>query len=153
MSNRPNPTFLPMSIPIIHIPWVLNVDSSGNPVKDSHGNQNGHYGDPINRRCLAWWPLERKTWEPDPIDPDVVARIESDIHILVRDPNIYKTQDIVKVNVSTKRDTPEWLTYRVQSLPTNWAAALPFPTMAYGMLIPGEIHCRRVTNTGVLKGM
>lgn len=143
--TRPNPTFLPMSIPIIHIPWVVATE------KDTHGNYPGAYGDPINRRCLAWWPLERKTWEPDPIDPDVVARMESDIHVLVRDPNIYNVRDIVKVNVSTTK-TPQWMTYRVEGIPTNWAAALPFPTMAYGMLIPGEIHCRRVTNTAVLGG-
>jgi hypothetical protein len=140
-------TFLPYQTPIIHIPWVPNT------TPDSHGNTGGEFGPPINRMCLAWWPLERKTWEPDPIDPDVVARIENDIHILVKDPNIYKVLDMVQVNVSTNPSAPDWLTFKVQGLPTNWAAALPFPTMAYGMLIPGEIHCRRITDTGVLAGL
>lgn len=144
---RPNPTFLPNAIDIIHIPWVPGTE------KDAHGNYGpGHYSDkPINRKAIAWWPLERKTWEPDQIDPDVVARLESDIYVLVRDPSIYTVLDIVKVNVSTTK-TAEWLTYRVQNIPTNWAAALPFQTMAYSMLVPGEIHCRRVTNTAVLAG-
>lgn len=140
-------TFLPYQTPIKHIPWIPN------DTPDSHGNTGGAFGAPINRMCLAWWPLERKTWEPDPIDPDVVARIENDIHILVKDPNIYKVLDMVQVNVSTNPAKPEWLTYKVQGLPTNWAAALPFPTMSYGMLIPGEIHCRRITDTGVLAGL
>jgi hypothetical protein len=149
---RQSKTFLPSSTPIIHIPWRPGVDDHGNPVLDAHGNPTGSYAAPVNRVCICWWPLERRTWQIDPVDPDVVARIESDIHILVDDVNPYNKFDQVQVNVSSDSAAPQWLTYRVEGLPTNWASALPFPAASYGMLIGGELHCRRVTSTGVLAG-
>lgn len=129
--------FLPSLTPIQHIVWTANSSV------DAHGNKSGSYGQPINRMCVCWWPLERRTWEVDPIDPDVVARYENDLHLLVDDATIYNKPDRVIVN---------GLLYQVEGLGTDWKSALPFPTAAYGMLIGGEVHVRRVTSTGVLAG-
>jgi hypothetical protein len=135
--------FLPQQTPILHIVWEPSFDDAGKPIKDRHGNQTGSYGTPIPRMIYCWWPLERSTWQVDPVDPDVVARIEYDIHLLVEQPMIYKVLDRVVVDNNT---------YQVQGLPTHWRSALPFPTAAYGSLIGGEVHCRKVSNTGVLAG-
>jgi hypothetical protein len=145
-------TFLPPGGTLQHIVWQPTVEN-GAPVLDAHGNPTGTYAAPVTRNYIAWWPLERRTWEVDPIDPDVIARIENDIHMLVTDSTIYNKLDIVRINISTDPSNPDWLTYRVEGLPTHWAAALPFPTTAYGMFIGGEVHLRRVTSTGVLAGM
>lgn len=136
--------FLPLQTRIQHMVYSLNVDGSGNPVYDAHGVQQGAYADPVTRHIVCWWPLERRTWEVDPIDPDVVARYELDIHLLVPDPKIYNKPDRVIVND---------LLYQVEGLPTDWHSALPFKTASYGMLIGGEVHVRRVTSTGVIGGM
>jgi hypothetical protein len=136
--------FLPLQTEVQHIVWSLNVDDQGNPVYDGHGIQQGTYAAPVSRWIVCWWPLERRTWEVDPIDPDVVARYEADIHLLVPDPKIYNKPDRVIVN---------GLMYQVEGLPTDWKSGLPFQTAAYGGLIGGEVHLRRVTSTGVIGGM
>jgi hypothetical protein len=137
------PTFLPASIQISHM--VFTPTMSGNaPVLDNHGNPVGTYANPVARFIVAWWPLERRTWQIDPVDPDVVSRYEYDIHMLVPQANVYNKPDRVIVN---------GLSYEIQGLSTDWASALPFPTASYGMLIGGEVHCRRVTSTGVIGGM
>jgi hypothetical protein len=136
------PTFLPAAISISHYVYVPAM-SGGNPVLDAHGNPTGAYAAPVTRMIIAWWPLERRTWQIDPIDPNVVNRYEYDIHMLVPQANVYNKPDRVIVN---------GLEYEIQGLPTDWASALPFPTAAYGMLIGGEVHCRRVTSTAVLGG-
>jgi hypothetical protein len=132
------PTFLPASIAIQHMVWVPSGSN------DAHGNATGAFANPVTRMIVCWWPLERRTWQIDPIDPDVVARYEYDIHMLVPQANVYNKLD---------RVTVEGLAYEVQGLATDWAGALPFPAASYGMLIGGEVHCRRVTSTGVLGGM
>jgi hypothetical protein len=137
------PTFLPASIPISHMAFTPTI-SNGAPVLDNHNNPVGTYAAAVTRMVVAWWPLERRTWQIDPIDPDVVARYENDIHMLVPQASVYNKPDRVIVN---------GLTYEVQGLPTDWASALPFPTASYGMLIGGEVHCRRVSSTGVIAGM
>lgn len=111
--------------------------------KDSHGNPTGSFGEPIDRMCIAWFPLSRRTWSIDPVDPNVFARIDNDLHMLVHDASVYHKLDRVVVN---------GLVYQVEGLPTDWSAGLPFPAAAYGMLIFGEVHIRRVTSTGVLAG-
>jgi hypothetical protein len=131
------PTFLPSQTSIMHLVWIPSNTN------DTHGNATGTFAAPVQRMIVCWWPLERRTWQIDPIDPDVVARIENDIHMLVPQANVYKKQDRVIVNN---------LLYEVQGLPTDWAGGLPFQTASYGMLIGGEVHCRRVTATGVIGG-
>ena len=69
-------SFLPVQTEIQHMVWSLNVDGSGNPVRDAHGIQQGSYAAPVKRFIICWWPLERRTWEIDPVDPDVVARYD-----------------------------------------------------------------------------
>lgn len=140
--------FLPLQTAIQHMVYVPTVDDDGNPVMDSHGNQRGSYADPVTRMIVCWWPLERRTWEVDPVDPDVVARYEADIHLLVPDPTIYNKPD--RVIITNQRDTK--ITFQVEGLPTDWKSALPFQTAAYGVFIGGEVHCRRVSSTGVLAG-
>lgn len=129
-------TFLPSSTPIQHI----YCSSSGT---DSHGNPTITYGDPVDEACICWWPLERRTWEIDPISPDTVARYENDVHMLVADGSNYTKGDRVII---------ENRVYTVEGLPTDWSSALPFPAASYGMLVGAEIHLRRVTSTGVLAG-
>jgi hypothetical protein len=136
--------FLPLQTPIQHMIYTLNTNPDGTPALDAHGIQQGSYGAPIPRMIVCWWPLERRTWEVDPIDPDVVARYESDIHLLVPDPTVYNKPDRVIVNN---------LLYQVEGLATDWKSALPFKTASYGMLIGGEVHVRRVSSTGVIGGM
>lgn len=128
---------LPSLTPIQHLEWIPDGH------KDSHGNPTGAFSEPIDRKCICWFPLSRRTWQIDPVDPNVMARIDSDLHVLVEDPNIYKKLDRVIVN---------GLMYQVEGLPTDWGSGLPFQNAAYGMLIFGELHVRRVTSTGVLAG-
>lgn len=139
-------TFLPSQTPVRHIYYTLDGGI------DSHGNPTGSYGEPVVEWCICWWPLERKTWEVDPIDPDVVARIESDVHMLVNSSEHYTKGDRVLLDLSSNPNTPNWTMYEVQGLPTDWSAGLPFPTASYGMLVGAEIHLRRVSSTGVLAG-
>jgi hypothetical protein len=134
---------LPSSTAIQHIYWEFTVDDNGNPVLDSHGNPTGAYGPPVNETCICWWPLERRTWEQDTIDPNLVNSYENDLHLLVNDPSIFTKLDRVIVN---------GLMYQVEGLSTDWAAGLPFPTAAYGALVGGEVHVRRVSDTAVLAG-
>ena len=135
---------LPSSTPITHIYWTFAVDGGGNPVLDAHGNPTGSYGAPVAEMCICWWPLERRTWSEDPIDPGEEERYENDVHLLVANVKTFNKLDRVIVN---------GLMYQVEGLGTDWASALPFPATAYGMLVGGEVHCRRVTGTGVLAGM
>lgn len=134
---------LPSSTPIQHIYWAFTVDGNGDPVLDSHGNPTGGYGAPVAEMCICWWPLERRTWSEDPIDPNLMNAYENDIHLLVDDASIFNKPDRVIVN---------GLTYQVEGLATDWQSALPFPTLSYGMLVGGEVHVRRVSDTGVLAG-
>lgn len=130
-------TFLPSSTAIQHIYWTDSLTT------DAHGNPTGGFGDPVNETVICWWPLERRTWEIDPVDPDVVARIEEDIHMLVDRRYVFTKRDRVIVN---------GLMYEVQGVATDWAGGLPFPATAYQMLIGLEVHARRVSSTGVLAG-
>jgi hypothetical protein len=135
---------LPSSTPIQHIYWTWTVETNGDPVLDAHGNPTGAYGSPIQEACIAWWPLERRTWSQDPIDPAYLNTYENDLHLLVDDPTIFKKLDRVIVNGDM---------YQVEGLSTDWSSALPFPAANYGALVGGEVHVRRVTDTGVLAGM
>ncbi len=130
---------LPALTPIMHVQWVADGG------KDSHGNPTGAFSAPIPRMIIAWFPLARRLWQIDPINPNVTARIDNDIHMLVptADLQFYKKLDRVIVDNYV---------YQVEGLPMDWSNALPFANTSYGMLIDGEIHCRRVTSTGVLAG-
>jgi hypothetical protein len=131
------PTFLPSCTPITHIPWVQS------DTLDAHNNPTGSYGDPVSTTCICWWPEHWRTGRPDPVSADTMDRIATDIHMLVTDPTLYSKRDMVIV---------DGLTYQVQGLETDWKNGLPFPNMSYSMLTGGEVHCRRVTSTGVLAG-
>lgn len=133
-----NKTFLPSVTAIQHLYW------NASNTTDAHGNPTGGYSDPVNENIICWWVLERRTWAEDPVDPDVVARTEDDIHMLVNDPSIYTKRDRVIVN---------GLLFEVQGVPTDWSSGLPFQAASYGMLVGGEVHARRVSSTGVLAGM
>lgn len=129
-------TFLPSSTAIQHI----YCSESGT---DSHGNPIITYSEPVDETIICWWPLERRTWEIDPIDPNVVDRYQNDIHLLAADGTNWTKGDRVIVNGNL---------FTVEGLATDWSAALPFPAASYGMLVGIEIHCRRITSTGVLAG-
>jgi hypothetical protein len=134
---------LPSLTSIQHLVWTPVVDGGGNPVKDAHGNPTGAFAAPVQRMIVCWFPLARRLWQIDPVSPNVEARIDNDIHMLVEDSTVYNKLDRVVV---------DGLIYQVEGLPMDWSDGLPFANMSYSMLVGGEVHCRRVTSTGVLAG-
>ncbi len=130
-------TLFPSLTPILHLVWQPDGG------KDTHGNPTGAYSSPIARMIVCWFPLARRLWQIDPINPNVTARVDNDIHMLVEDSTVYHKLDHVVV---------DGLHYQVEGLPMDWSNALPFANPNYNMLVGGEVHCRRVTSTGVLAG-
>jgi hypothetical protein len=128
-------TFLPSVVPIQHIYYSESTEL------DSHGNPIASYSDPVDETCICWWPLERRTWSQDIVSTAVVDRDENAVHMLVVDASKFVKNDRVIIQDRL---------YEVEGVPTDWAAAAPFPTTNYNSLLGGEVNLRRVTSTGVL---
>jgi hypothetical protein len=115
-----------MNLTVLHQKWV----DSG--TKDAHGNAIMKFGNPVERKAIAFYPLH-KLPHHDPISSETVSRIMVDFILEVADATLFSKGD--QVTLMGKR-------YLVQGYPFNWGDANPF-----GMdrtMFGGSVHLEAV---------
>lgn len=116
-------------IPFLHKVWV------DDGTRDSHGNKTGHFADPVQKYAVQIYPANSTISRSDMVNPNVVARTETDIMLDVDSPEDFnKLDEIVLAG----------LTFKVQGDPEfgSWDM---LPISGYSDLVPGSIHVKRTT--------
>jgi hypothetical protein len=99
-----------MNLTVLHQQWV----NTG--VKDAHGNYIMAFGNPVERKAIAFYPLH-KLPHHDPVSSETVDRIMVDFILECPDATVYSKGDQVTLNGKV---------YLVQGFPFNWGDANPF---------------------------
>ncbi len=113
-------TLFPATIPFQH--QVFETLGTA----DSHGNDVGVLGEPIDRLAIGWY----QTGSTEPISVDYISRTVSDINVMVEDPTLFNTRDMLLISGQA---------FEVIGVPADWAHG-PWGSGLFG----GEVHCRRV---------
>lgn len=122
-------SILEANIPVQHQVWTDSTE------RDSHGNKVGSYAPPVERKVIGIWPASASVSRSDVVNPNVVARTETDVMLDVDNPSIYGAKDLVII---------DGFKFKVQAQPqfSNWDN---MPIAGYADLVPGQVHVKRVT--------
>jgi hypothetical protein len=103
--------------------------------RDSHGNKKGTYSNPIARMAVSIYPANSTLSRGDIVNPNVVVRNETDIHLFVDDSSLFGAQDLVIL---------DGLKFKVQGQPA-FASWDLMPIEGYADLVPDALYVKRVT--------
>lgn len=139
---------IPAPYTAYHQVWTTELDDSGNPVKDNHGNNVAYLAPPVPRPVQSINLLgnaEFRTDAREVVSSEFTNRSDVLVEVGVPDVSLYKERDVVILNASGADENGNPIggtAYHVDGPPADNQQS-PFPLLS--KLVGGGIVVRRVT--------